>query len=206
MITSPSELGPLLAGLGIGGLAIALALQPTLLNFFSGTYIITEGSVRIGDHIEINGTDIKGCVEDIGWRNTKIKTLANNIVIIPNAKLADSTITNYCSPDKEMALVVHVGVSYSSDLGKVERITTDVTRSVMKSVPGGVKEFEPFVRFNEFADSNINFSVILHVNSFVDQYIVKHEFIKHLKKRYDAEGIEIAYPSRNVYFKTSPEG
>lgn len=196
------EITPLLAGLGIGGLAVALALQPTLSNLFSGTYIVTDGSMRIGDYIEMQGTDIKGYVEDIGWRSTRIRTLPNNIVIVPNSKLADSIVTNYYAPDTQMGLVIPVGVSYESDLDSVEKAVIEVAKNVLQETPGGVKDFEPFVRFNAFGDSNINFSVILRVQSFVDQYLVKHEFIKQLKKRFDKEGIEIAYPSRNIYFKT----
>ncbi len=195
------QITPLLAGLGIGGLAVALALQPTLSNFFSGTYILTDGSIRIGDYIEVQGMDVRGFVEDIGWRSTKIKTLPNNIVIVPNAKLADSVVTNYYSPDAQMAVVVPVGVSYGSDMDEVEKVTIDVAKKVLAETPGGVKDFEPFVRYNEFGDSNIKFSVILRVQSFVDKYLVQHEFIKQLKKRFDEEGIEIAYPSTNVYFK-----
>lgn len=196
------QITPLLAGLGIGGLAVALALQPTLSNFFSGTYILTDGSIKLGDYIEIQGMDIKGYVEDIGWRSTKIKTLPNNIVIVPNSKLADSIVTNYYSPTTDMGLVIPVGVSYESDLENVEKVTIDVAKKVLQETQGGVKDFEPFIRYNEFGDSNINFSVILRVQTFVDQYLMKHEFIKQLKKRYDKEGIEIAYPSRNVYFRT----
>ncbi len=199
------QITPLLAGLGIGGLAVALALQPTLSNFFSGTYILTDGSIKLGDYIEIQGMDVKGYVEDIGWRSTKIRTLPNNIVIVPNSKLADSVVTNYYSPDAQMAVIVPVGVSYESDLEKVEKVTVDVAKKVLAETPGGVKDFEPFVRFNEFGDSNINFSVILRVQTFVDQYLVKHEFIKQLKKRFDKEGIEISYPASNIYFRTPLE-
>ncbi len=196
------QITPLLAGLGIGGLAVALALQPTLSNFFSGTYILTDGSIKIGDYIELQEMGTKGYVDDIGWRSTKIRTLPNNIVIVPNAKLADSVVTNYYAPTTDMALVVPVGVSYESDLEKVEKITVEVAKKVLKDTPGGVKDFEPFIRYSEFGDSNINFSVILRVQTFVDQYLVKHEFIKQLKKHFDKEGIEISYPARSVYFKT----
>ncbi|MBI2971655.1 MAG: mechanosensitive ion channel family protein [Candidatus Aenigmarchaeota archaeon] len=194
------EITPLVASLGIGGLAIALALQPTLSNFFAGTYIMSEGAIKVGDFIELeNGA--KGYVEEIGSRSTKIRTLPNNTLIIPNAKLADTMITNYYSPDQEMAVLVQVGVSYDSDLQKVEKVTIDVGRGVMKEIAGGVPEFEPFIRFNEFGSSNINFTVILRVKTFVDQYLIKHEFIKHLKERYDKEGIEISYPATNVHFR-----
>lgn len=193
------EITPLLAGLGIGGLAIALALQSTLSNLFSGAYVATDESVNAGDYIELDN-GIKGFIEEIGWRSTKVKTLPNNIVIIPNSRLADSIITNYSAPQQNMSVVVPVGVGYGSDLDKVEEITIDVAKHVLKKTTGADKEFDPFIRYNEFGDSNINFSVILRVNAFVDKYLVTHEFIKALKKRYDEEGIEIAWPVRTINY------
>lgn len=200
------EITPLVASLGIGGLAVALALQDTLTNLFSGFYISSDKTVKVGDFIEIdpNTTNaINGFVEDINWRTIKIKTLKNNIVILPNSKFAQSIITNFDKPEQYMQIVVPIGVAYSSDLEKVEKITLDVLRKIEKTIPGGVKDFEPLVRFNEFSDSNISFSAVLRIEKFTDQYFIKHEFIKALKKRYDQEGIEIAYPTRTVYVKNN---
>jgi len=194
------EITPLVASLGIGGLAVALALQDTLSNYFAGIYISTDKSVRIGEYIELDN-GLKGYVDKIDWRTTRIRMLSNNFVIVPNKKLADSVITNYYQPEKQMSVIVPVGVAYSSDLDKVEKVTIDVAKQVMKKVEGSVKEHDPFIRYNEFGDSNINFSVILRVEEFVNQYLLKHEFIKALKKRYDKEKIEIAFPCRNVYMR-----
>lgn len=192
------EITPLIATLGLGGLAVGLALQNTLSNFFAGLHIISDQPVRVGDFIELDG-NVSGYVDDIGWRSTRIRTLPNTIVIVPNAKLADSVITNASLPEQEMAALVECGVAYGSDLEKVEKITIDVAKKVQKSVAGGVKTFEPFIRYHTFADSNINFTVILRVEKFVDKYLIKHEFIKALKARYDKEGIEISWPVRKVY-------
>lgn len=192
------EITPLMATLGIGGLAIGLALQDTLSNFFSGLHIISDRPINVGDFIELEG-DVKGFVEDIGWRSTKIKTLPNTIVIIPNSRLASSVIVNYSLPEPETACVVQCGVSYGSDLKKVERVTTEVAKEVQKSAPGAVKGFQPFIRYHTFGDSNIDFSIILRVQNPVDKYLVTHEFIKALKERYDKEGIEISWPVRKVY-------
>jgi small-conductance mechanosensitive channel len=193
------EITPLVATLGLGGLAVGLALQNTLTNFFAGLHIVSDQPVRVGDYIEMQGIDIKGYVLDIGWRSTRIRTLPNNTVIIPNSKLAESIIINYYMPEQEMAALVEVGVDYTSDLKKVEAITIEVARQVQKSVKGAVPGFEPFIRYHTFADSNINFTVILRVNEFVDKYLVMHEFIKALKERYDHEGIEISWPIRKLY-------
>jgi small-conductance mechanosensitive channel len=191
----------LAAGLGIAALAIALAFQPALSNFFAGIYITAERSVRIGDYVELeNG--LAGYVEEIGWRSTKIRTLPNNIVVVPNSKLAESIVTDYYAPEKEIAVVIPCGVSYASDLEKVERVTVEVARRVLKNVEGGVPDFDPRVRYNKFGDSNIEFNVILHVKEFANKFLITHEFMKELKKAYDREGIEIAYPCTNVYMRT----
>jgi small-conductance mechanosensitive channel len=188
---------PVLASLGIAGLAIGLALQETLSNFFSGIYILISQPVRLGDYIELeNG--LKGYVTSIGWRETRIRMLQNNTVVIPNSKLSQSILTNYYIPQKEMACLVQVGVSYKSDLEKVEKVTVEVGREVLKKITGGVPDFDPFIRYHTFNDFSINFSVILRVSEFVDQYLVTHEFIKALHKRYNKEGIVIPFPIRTV--------
>lgn len=192
------QITPLIATLGLGGLAVGLAMQNTLLNFFSGLHIISDKPVNVGDWVEIeNG--ISGYIEDIGWRSTRIKTISNNIVIIPNAKLAESTIINNSLPEKEIRVVVECGVAYGSDLEKVEKVTVDVARKIQKTVRGAVKDFEPLMRYHTFGDSNINFSIILRAQDFFSRYLLMHELIKALKKRYDKEKIEISWPVRKIY-------
>ncbi len=194
------KITPIVAGLGISGLAVGLALQSTLSNFFAGLHIISDRPISVGDFIELED-GISGYVEDIGWRSTKIRTLPNNIVIIPNSKLAESTIINQSIPQLERAAVVQCGVSYESDLEKVEKVTIDVAKKIQEKIPGAVKTFEPFIRYHTFGDSNINFSIILRVEEPVARYLIIHEFIKALKARYDKEGIEISWPVRKIYYK-----
>ena len=109
------SVSPILAGLGIGGLAVALAVQPTLSNFFAGTYVVTEGELKKGDFIELEGGP-SGYVEEVGWRSTKIRSRFNNLVIIPNSRMAESIVTNYYSPTPAMNVVVTCGVSYEACL------------------------------------------------------------------------------------------
>lgn len=191
---------PILTALGVGGVAVALALQDTLSNLIAGLHIIVSRKLRPGDYIKLDSGE-EGYVTDITWRNTTIRALPNNIVVIPNSKLASAIVTNYYLPEQEMAVLVQVGVSYDSDVEKVERVTMEVAKEVMKEIPGGIPEFEPFIRYHTFADSSINFSVIMRAKEYVDQYLVKHEFIKKLHKRYRDEGIEIPFPIRTVYMK-----
>jgi len=192
------EITPLVATLGLGGLAVGLALQNTLSNFFAGVHIISDRPINVGDYIEMEG-NIAGYVEDIGWRSTRIRTLPNTIVVVPNSKIAESVIVNNYLPVQEMSIVLQCGVAYGSDLGKVEKVTVDVAREIQKTVPGAVKTFEPFIRYHTFGDSNINFSIILRVEEFVARYLVTHEFFKALKARYDKENIEISWPIRKIY-------
>ena len=190
----------LVAAFGIGGIAIAFALQGTLSEFFAGIYIMTDRPVRVGDYVELE-SGRKGYVIDVGWRSTRIRELPNNIIVVPNSKLAGSIITNFYLPEPEMACLVQVGVAYNSDLEKVERVTIDVGKKVLKKVTGGVLEFDPFIRYHTFSDFSINFTVILRVKEFVDKYLITHEFVKELHKRYKKEGIEIPFPIRTVYMR-----
>lgn len=190
---------PILATLGVGGLAVALALQDTLANLFSGFHILMARQVRIGDYIKLE-TGEEGYVTDINWRTTKIRMLPDNVVLVPNVKLAQTIIVNYYLPEKEMAVTINLGVHYKSDLKKVERITSEVAKEVMKNVSGGVPEFEPFIRYNAFGDFSINFTVILRAKEFTDQYLIKHEFIKRLLERYKTENIIIPYPIQAINY------
>ena len=201
------EITPLVAGLGIGGLAVGLALQSTLSNFFAGVHLISDRPVSVGDFIELGSgaSGFSGFVEDIGWRTTKIKTIANNIIIIPNSKLADSIITNVSYPQKEMGVIVQCGVAYDSDLEKVEKVTLETANKIQQIVPGAVKDFEPSMKYHTFGDSNIQFSIILRVAQRTNKYTIVHHFIKALKSRYDQEGIEISWPVRKVYYGNNPK-
>jgi len=196
---------PVLATLGIGGLAVALGLQTTLANLFSGFSIALSGQIRVGDYIKLASGE-EGYVSDINWRATKIKMLSNNVILVPNAKLVDSIVTNYHLFDREMAVLVEVGVHYKSDLKKVEAITCEVARQIQREVPGAVADFEPFIRYHTFADYSVDFTVILRVKEFVDQYLIKHEFIKRLHARYAESGIVIPCPVSAINYSQEGAG
>lgn len=198
------SIAPLITALGVGGLAVALALQEPLTNLFAGIQIIASGKIRTGDYVQLN-TGEEGFVEDIAWRSTSIKALANQIIIVPNNKLANAIVRNYMTPDPENGIAVNLGVAYDSDLDKVEAVTVDVATQIMKEVEGGIPEFTPFIRYNNFNQSSIDFSVIMRGKQFTDQFLIKHEFIRRLKARYNKEGINIPFPIRTVYLKTEKE-
>jgi small-conductance mechanosensitive channel len=188
---------PLLTALGVGGLAVALALQTTLSNLFAGIQILAAKNFHPGDFVRLQTCD-DGYIVDINWRSTTIRALSNRIIIIPNNKLADSVINNFSKPEEEMSILIGVGVSYSSDLEKVERVTIEVAREAMAANEGAVHEFDPFIRYNKFDAYSINFNVILRVKSYVDQFLLQHEFIKKLHARYQKEGIEIPFPITTI--------
>lgn len=191
---------PLLTALGVGGIAVALALQDTLSNIFAGIHILASTQIKPGDYIKLD-SGAEGFVTDISWRNTSICTISNNMVLVPNSRLSTAIVTNYELPGHEMSILVNVGVSYSSDLEQVERIVIDTASELMQDGPGGVPEFEPVVRFQGFSDSSIDFIVILKTKSFTEQYMLKHEFIKKLHRRFNEENIEIPFPIRTIYLK-----
>lgn len=197
------SISPLVASLGIGGLAVGLALQPTLSNYFSGLYLSADGFVQPGDYIEID-TGLKGYVVAVEWRNTTIKLWNNNLVKIPNSKIADSNITNYNEPENKSSFIVYCGVGYGSDLKKVEKLVLEVAIKTQSKKKHGVPDYEPAFRYYEFGDSNINFKVILQADKYVSHYLMRHEFIRELKAAFDKANITIAFPTRTVEFMESP--
>lgn len=196
------SIAPMLTALGVGGLAVALALQDTLANLFAGIHILASKTVQPGDYIRLSSGE-EGYVEDINWRQTTVRALSNNLVVIPNGQLAKTNMTNFMRPEQQLTILVQVGVAYDSDLEHVERVTTEVVSEVMTEITGAVPEHEPAVRFHTFGDSRIGFTVILGVGEFSDQYRIKHEFIKRLHRRFREEGIRIPAPARNVTLQQS---
>jgi small-conductance mechanosensitive channel len=191
------QITPLLTALGVGSLAVGLALQPTLSNFFAGIYLSTSKPIRVGDFIELeDGT--QGEVVDIGWRATKVLQLANNLAIVPNSRLGEMRILNYSMPEMPQSAVVTLGVAYGADLGRVERVALEVAQQTQREVEQAAAEHPPAVRFHTFGDSAILFNVVLRARSVEDRPPLVHEFVKRIKARFDAEGIEIPFPQRVV--------
>jgi len=192
---------PLLTTLGIGGLAVALAFKDTLTNFFAGLYILADQPILIGDYIKIEGGP-EGYVEEVGWRSTRIRTLPNNIVILPNSKVSESIITNYFLPERRMALLINVSVDYGSDTRRVEKILLEEVTGAASEVQGMLPEPPPTVRFIPgFRESSLDFTVICQVREFGDQYFVQHELRHRILERLRREGIEIPFPQRTVHLR-----
>lgn len=188
---------PVLTALGVGGLAVALALQDTLGNLFAGLQIVASKQVRPGDYLLLE-TGQEGTVEDIAWRYTTLRTQSNNLVVIPNAKLGQAIVTNFQLPEQPLSVTVEFGVAYGSDLGRVEEVALEVARDVMADLQPKIGDWEPLMRFRGFGESQVQAGIILRALDYGDQYVLKSAFIKRLHARFAEEGIEFPFPQRVV--------
>jgi len=196
---------PMLTALGVGGLAVALALQETLSNFFAGVHLLLEKPLRVGDFVKLESGQ-EGYVVDIGWRTTRIRMLPNNMVIVPNSKITQSILTNYYLPDPTMALLIPVSASYDGDPHHVERVLVEEATKAIGQIPGLLAEPAPFVRFIPgFGSSSLDFTLICQVREFTDQYLVQHDLRKRIFTRFKDEGIEIPYPQHTVHLRKDSE-
>ena len=191
------SIAPILTAAGVGGMAVALALQETLANIFSGLHLILSKQLRIGDYIRLSSGE-EGRVTDITWRFTTIISLgASSTIVIPNKTIAGANITNFSLPTRNINVSVPVGVAYDSDLAMVERVTIETAKEVLARVDDNPNA-NPLVLYTDFGDSSINFNVILPSRIFDHQGKIKHEFIKALTERYRTEGIDIPYPIQTI--------
>ena len=188
---------PILTALGVGGLAVALALQDTLSNLFSGFQIIASRQFAAGDFIRLS-TGEEGKVADIAWRNTTIRTLQQFDVVVPNSKLAQSIVTNFGQTEAIYNLQVPFSLAYGTDLEKAETVVKAVGKETLDAVEGGDKGYEPVVRFQSFGDMGIQGQVTLRVLAYTDQYAVRHDFIKRLDARLRADDILVGRNSAAI--------
>jgi small-conductance mechanosensitive channel len=197
---------PMLTALGVGGLAVALAMQDTLSNLFGGFYVAVAGQVRLADYIKLN-TGEEGYVTDIGWRSTTIRSLGNSLIIVPNAKLAQAIVTNYDLPEKRLSATVEVRVSYDCDADRIERVLLDVAARGTREIPGMLSDPAPSVTFDPgFGDSALGLTLNYQVAEFASQFSVRHELRKRIFRRFREEGIRIPFPARAVYVHTPEPG
>lgn len=198
------SIAPLVTALGVGGLAVGLALQPTLENLFGGIQVLMSRQIDPGDFIRLESGE-EGWVRDVTWRNTTIQMVSNDLVIVPNALIAKSRIVNFTSLDEQHTITVPVGVAFDSDLEHVERVTVAVAAATQRETEGAVFDWEPLVRFYEFGASAVNLIVVLRVERYDMRYPVRHAFIKRLHAMYADENIEVPYPQTTVHMASQPE-
>lgn len=197
-------IGPILGALGVGGLAVALALQDTLSNLFAGFYIAVARQIRLGDYIKLN-TGEEGYVSDITWRSTAMRSLGHNMIIVPNSKLSQAIVTNYHLPEMRMSANLQVAVPYDADPDVVERVLLEVAKSAAPEVPGMLSEPAPSVAFDPgFGESSLGFTLNFHVAEFSNQGGVRHELRKRILRRFRQDGISVPYPTRIVHVAVEP--
>jgi small-conductance mechanosensitive channel len=186
------DIRPMLTALGVGGLAVALALQDTLANLFAGFYISVSSQIRLGDYVKLNSGE-EGYVSDITWRSTTLRALSNNYIFIPNSKLAQAIVTNFNLPNRKMGMNVTVRVAFDADTDRIERIL--IEEASREKIIGLLTDPAPNVSWNPGAgDSSIQLSLNFQVEEFVNQFGVQSELRKRIFRRFRREGIEMPYP------------
>ncbi|MEZ0323558.1 MAG: mechanosensitive ion channel family protein [Hydrogenothermaceae bacterium] len=193
---------PLITTLGIGGLAVGLALKDTLSNIFSGVYILMEKRIDVGDFIELDDNK-KGYVMDINWRTTTIKTLSNDLIIVPNEKLAQSIIVNRAKPVETYRVAIQINVSYETDIDKFEKVVMEEVNKFIEEDGEKVAKDQPVVlRFIPgFGSSSLNFTLYLFAKDYDASFYVESELRKRILKRLRGEKIEMPYNKMDIYIK-----
>jgi small-conductance mechanosensitive channel len=197
------QITPILTALGVGGLAVALALQDTLSNLFAGIHLLADKPIRVGDYVKV-ADNVEGHVVDIGWRSTRVRMLQNVVVTIPNKRVAESVITNYDLPESRLALTIRVAVDYGADPDLVQRILVEEAMQALNEVPGLLAQPEPSARLIPgFGEFSLDFTLVCHVKSFTDQFLVQHELRKRILRRFVAEGVRIPVQVRGVELRSA---
>lgn len=191
------SISPLLAGLGIGGIAVALAVQPLLANVFASSYMLSDSSIRIGDFVAVEGGP-SGVVDDIGWRATRVRTWDNNIVIMPNSALANATVTNFTLAAIESDARIDIRVPLEEDLERVEGLLMEELTALRDEQAIAVKDWGPLVRFIAYGDSHIETMLKLRANSWGDAGLLRHLMMMRVHRRLADEGVAIGYPTRRL--------
>jgi small-conductance mechanosensitive channel len=198
------EITPLVTALGIGGLAVALALQSTLSSFFAGFYLLSDHPIRGGEFIALEDENavVKGFVEEIGWRMTRIRTRGNYTYYVPNEKIISTSIVNFSRgiQNNWKGASVTVGVKYGSDIAKVKTVIKDAVREVQKRDPK-IGKSEPDVRLEKFGDSALEFKALYQVNNYFETELVASEVREEILKGFDKAGIEIPFTTYHIYLK-----
>ena len=180
---------PILGALGVGGLAVALALRDTLANFFSGLQLVASRRIRVGDFVRID-SGREGVVHDITWLHTTIREPNNSLVIVPNEKIAEAAFTNFSLPSDRTLVSAGVNLAYGTDLSLAETLAFEVAVSVERDFAPGAPP--PSIRFTSAQESGLTLTAFLHVHQYGDHLEVRHEFYKRLLSRYEREGISVA--------------
>ncbi len=178
---------PLLTALGVGGLAVALALRDTLANFFAGVHILVEAPLSVGDFIKLSSGE-EGTVTDIGWRTTRVLTTTNNTVVIPNEKITSSILTNYALPDQKVVITVDVLTALDADVDQIARIAVEEAARVENTVP----QFTPLLLVDPgVLPTHLHTKLVVQVQHRLHQGMVASEVRRRILARFRREGVPL---------------
>ena len=190
------QIAPLLGALGIGGLAIALALNSSLSNVFAGIQLLLDRSVNVGDKVQLESGEV-GVLLDIGLRTTMMKTYDNEVISLPNSQLANARIKNYTKPDASIRVSVNFAVAYGSDVAEVKRIVLDA----ISQLDDILQEPGPQVLFLNMGDFSLDMSARVWVDDYGKQFAKKLEMTELIYNTLNESDIEIPFPTRTVYMR-----
>jgi small-conductance mechanosensitive channel len=196
LYTFKVDITPFLAGAGIAGLAIALAAQDIISNFFGGAIITVDKPFKVGDRIKVD--QYYGDVINVGPRSTRLKTLDEQIVTIPNNKITTNVIVNYAEPDQKLRISIPVSVAYGSDISKVKQILLEIAHDIIKKTEYLLDNPVPKVFFLEFGDYGLKFVLYVWAVKYNLPDEVKDAVNSRIAERFAAEGIEIPFPQMDV--------
>jgi len=184
---------PLITALGVGGLAVGLALQPTLDNLFSGIQILASRQIEPGDFVRLESGH-EGTVEDVTWRNTTIRRKVGDLIIVPNGLIGRESVINFSRSNQAYSSRVTTSVRYGTDPALLEKIALDVAEGVMRDAGGAYKGAEPAMWFDNISPAGISFTTALPTVSYEQQWDARSMYIERLQARLTEEGIEAPQP------------
>lgn len=190
---------PILTAMGVGGIAVALALQDTLANMFSGIWIQTQKALRPGHFIKIEELKVDGFVEEVGWRTTKLRTLPGNLIEMPNKTVANSTITDYFQPEPKMGTSITITTGFESDPEKIVPMMLEECMAAADEVSFVLKEPAPAARLNQATDNGWEFWMGFWVPYYYSQWNAQGYVLNRIRKRFLKEGVRLPYPIRETY-------
>jgi MscS family membrane protein len=193
------DITPFLAGAGIAGIAVALAAQDFISNFFGGAIITVDKPFKVGDRIKMD--DYYGDVLSVGTRSTRIRTLDSQVVTIPNNKLTSNVVINYSEPDETLRLTIPVSVAYGTDPVRVKKILLEIARDVIKNTDFILNEPVPSAYFLKYADSSLDFVLSVWMRKYNLPWDVSDAINCRIFERFAAEGIEIPFPQMDIHMK-----
>ncbi|MGB0588196.1 MAG: mechanosensitive ion channel family protein [Myxococcota bacterium] len=197
------DITPIIASLGIGSLAIGLALQKTLEDFLAGLLIAADQPIRVGDFVELQES-VAGFVLSIGWRTVRIRTRDDQYVIVPNAQMAQATVINRSMPTSEVGFVVKLGVAFDTDLERAREVVLRVAQRLQTEHPDAVASFESRVVYAGFGASEVTMNVWMRSTSWAAHFRLQDAFVRAILPAFTAEDITIPFPMRTLEFVGDP--